>query len=87
MHIIKLVFGREVRLPIDVMFGLHPNCLPTYLHNYALGGEKVRYDKLCNGEPFKVDDMVWVYCPAVPRSKSPLTPLLLAKALHFTQGA
>ena len=31
----------------------------------------MHYDKLCNGKPFKVDNMVWVYCPAVPRGKFP----------------
>eukprot|EP00731_Ephydatia_muelleri_P001652 Em0001g1652a len=32
----KLVFGREVRLPIDVMFGLPPH-YPTELNKYAMG--------------------------------------------------
>ena len=33
--------------------------------------QKVHYDKLCNGKPFKIGDMVWLHCPAVPRGKSP----------------
>ena len=87
----QLVFGREVRLPIDVMFGLPPH-YPTELNKYAMGlrlrldrayrqvreylglqqiRQKVHYDKLCNGKPFKIGDMVWLHCPAVPRGKSP----------------
>lgn len=32
----QLVFGRDVRLPIDVMVGLPPHSSPTELHKYAL---------------------------------------------------
>ena len=32
----QLVFGREVRLPIDVMFGLPPH-YPMELNKYAMG--------------------------------------------------
>ena len=88
----QLVFGREVRLPIDVMFGLPPHYPPTEINKYAMGlrmrldkayrqvreymglqqrRQKVHYDKLCNGKPFKIGDMVWLHCPAVPRGKSP----------------
>ena len=31
----------------------------------------MHYDKLCNGKPLKIGDMVWLHCPAVPRGKSP----------------
>ena len=88
----QLVFGREVRLPIDVMFGLPPHDPPTEINKYAMGlrlrldrayrqvreymglqqrRQKVHYDKLCNGKPFKIGDVVWLHCPAVPRGKSP----------------
>ena len=88
----QLVFGREVRLPIDVMFGLPPHYPPMESNKYAVDlrlrldrayrqvreymglqqrRQKVHYDKLCNGKPFKIGDMVWLHCPGVPRGKSP----------------
>ena len=33
--------------------------------------QKELYNKSSNGDPFKVGDMVWLHCPAVPRGKSP----------------
>ena len=33
--------------------------------------QKELYNKSSNGDPFKIGDMVWLHCPAVPRGKSP----------------
>ena len=33
--------------------------------------QKELYNKSSNGDPFKVGDMVWLHCPAVPHGKSP----------------
>ena len=33
--------------------------------------QKELYNKSSNGDPFKVGDMVWLHCSAVPRGKSP----------------
>ena len=33
--------------------------------------QKELYNKSSNRDPFKVGDMVWLHCPAVPRGKSP----------------
>ena len=43
--------------------------------------QKVHYDKLCKGKPFKVGDMVWLHCPAVPRGKSPISSIVIGKGL------
>ena len=76
----KLVFGREAQLPVDVMYGLPPQTSPTEVNQYALVREhmglqhqrqKEQYNKSSNGDPFKVGDMVWLHCPAVPHGKSP----------------
>ena len=80
----QLVFGREGRLPIDVMFGLPPHYSMLWISGLDRAYQQVReymglqqrrqkvhYDKLCNGKPFKIGDMVWLHCPAVPRGKSP----------------
>ena len=88
----ELVFGREARLQVDVMYGLPPQTSPTEVNQYALDlrlhiekayqqvrehmglqhqRQKELYNKSSNGDPFKVGDMVWLHCPAVPRGKSP----------------
>ena len=40
----ELVFGRKVRLPVDVMYGLPPQTLPTEVNQYALD-LKLRMEK------------------------------------------
>ena len=88
----ELVYGRDARLPADVMYGLPPQTSPTEANQYALDlrlrmekayrqvrehmglqhqRQKELYNKSSNGDPFKVGDMVWLHCPAVPRGKSP----------------
>ena len=87
----ELVFGREARLPVDVMYGLPPQTSPKEANQYALDlrlcmekayqqvrehmglqhqWQKELYNKSSNGDPFKVGDMVWLHCPAVPRGRS-----------------
>ena len=87
-----LMFGREICLPADVMFGLPPASAPQQVNQYALDlrthletayqrvrshmemqqrRQKALYDKTAKGHPFKVGDLVWLHCPAVPRGKSP----------------
>ena len=91
----SLMFGREVQLPIDVMFGKPPGMSTASTLEYAkvleqrlaeaydlvrhnLGVEQHRhkqlYDRKVEGKPYKEGEMVWLYCPAVPRG--------LSKKLH-----
>ena len=85
-----LMFGRQVRMPIDMMYGT-PASEPTTISEYAstlrknlesayatvrvkmdmkLDREKDLYDRKIHGKPIEVGDLVWLYCPAVPRGQS-----------------
>jgi hypothetical protein len=80
----KLMFGRELPLPCDLLFGLPPDKeLPatdyaTDTHNYArqhmkLASDrmKTRYDKLANFAGYHEGDRVWLYRPTRTKGKSP----------------
>jgi len=87
----SLMFGREARLPIDVMFGTPPDVVVTSPSQYALDlrdrletayhhtrshlllqqrRQKLLYDRRATGAAYKVNDLVWLYNPAVPRGHS-----------------
>ena len=88
----SLMFGREVCLPVDLMYGSpepmenFPNTaryamdmrsrLETAYHKVRehmqnqQRRQKDNYDKKVAGLPFKLDDHVWLHCPAVHRGHS-----------------
>ena len=86
-----LMFGRQARLPIDIMCGTtKPSTNTTYgdfasrmqhtleeAYDTARGRTKAKherqkeiYNSKCHGKPFETNDLVWLYCPAVPRNKA-----------------
>ncbi len=85
-----LMFGRNARIPVDLMYGTNP-AVETSPSEYAatlkqtldtaysqvrekmglkLQRQKQFYDRRIHGEPYKEGDLVWLYCPAVPRGQS-----------------
>ena len=84
-----LMFGRQVRMPIDVMYG-PPSKEPVSFSHYAsllrqnleLAYENVRenmghqlrrqkeiYDRNVHGVPSERGELVWLFCPVVPRGQ------------------
>ena len=77
------MFGREAKLPVDLMYGSNPvdkrtpseyvQQLKTSLHDaYAFEHkrQKAVYDEKIHGKPFDLDDNVWLHSPAIPRGQS-----------------
>jgi hypothetical protein len=83
----NIVFGRELRLPCDLLFGAPPDkeqSTTDYVadlverlhdtHHYARRHLRVasdRYDRLANSSGFQEGDRVWLYRPTRTRGKSP----------------
>ena len=85
-----LMFGRQARLPFDLMFGLsntqdkvatdYAQHLQSSLHEAyqqvcdTMGvcqqRQKELYDRKVHGEPFQVNDLVWLHSPALGRGQS-----------------
>jgi hypothetical protein len=80
-----MVFGRELRLPCDLLFGAPPDKeqsttdyvadLVERLHDrhlrVASDRMKVRYDRLANLAGFQEGDRVWLYRRTRTRGRSP----------------
>ena len=88
----SLMFGREVRLPIDLMFDTPPDYPPPsstsgyaqtlrehfqeayHLVRDRAKSRQLRQKELCDrrigGDPYSVDDHVWLHCPAIPKGQS-----------------
>eukprot|EP00731_Ephydatia_muelleri_P006231 Em0003g479a len=64
-----LMFGRQARLPLDLMTGTGGSKDRSYA-GMQQQRQKDLYDKRAHGKPYIIGDYVWLHSPVVPRGGS-----------------